>query len=171
MKKQVIYPKFIPRLFATTLDLLFLSIVLTPIMNILSRYIFLYNFNEFFVEYGIDTSDRLAMEAAVAMPEFASYVSASGFIAYIVILFTVHFLLMGVYFVGFWRKFGATPGKMLLRMKIVDAEDYDARPSTSRLIKRFLGYITAIIGLWSILVSKQGQAMHDRIAGTVVIKR
>jgi uncharacterized RDD family membrane protein YckC len=78
---------------------------------------------------------------------------------------------MGVYFVGFWRKFGATPGKMLLRMKIVDAQDYDVRPSTSRLIKRFLGYITAIIGLWSILISKQGQAMHDRIAGTVVIKR
>jgi hypothetical protein len=171
MKKQVIYPKFIPRLFATTLDLLFLSVILTPIMNILSRYIFLYSFNQFFVDYGIDTSDRAAMETAVTMPEFGNYVTVSGFLAYIIILFIIHFLLMGVYFVGFWRKFGATPGKILLRMKIVNAEDYDMRPDTYRLIKRFLGYATAIIGLWSILISKQGQAMHDRIAHTVVIKR
>ncbi|CAN0568580.1 unnamed protein product, partial [Ectocarpus sp. 12 AP-2014] len=43
-------------------------------------------------------------------------------------------------------------------------------PTTFQLIKRFLGYITALIGIWTILFSKKGLALHDKIAGTVVIK-
>jgi uncharacterized RDD family membrane protein YckC len=76
---------------------------------------------------------------------------------------------MGVYFVFFWRKFGATPGKIIMRMRVVNAEDYST-PTTFQLIKRFLGYITALIGIWAILFSKKGLALHDKIAGTVVIK-
>ena len=76
---------------------------------------------------------------------------------------------MGTYFVTFWKKFGATPGKMLLRMKIVDADTMES-PSLRNLIKRFLGYITAIIGIWSIVFSKRSMAVHDKIANTIVIK-
>jgi hypothetical protein len=76
---------------------------------------------------------------------------------------------MGGYFVFFWRKFGATPGKMVMRMKIVDADDY-SRPSVYRLCKRFCGYVTIIIGIFSIIISKNGRATHDKIANTVVIK-
>ena len=42
MKKQIAYPKFIPRLFSMTIDLVILSIVLTPVMNIIYRYVFIY---------------------------------------------------------------------------------------------------------------------------------
>jgi hypothetical protein len=76
---------------------------------------------------------------------------------------------MGAYFITFWRKFGATPGKMFLRMKIVDADTLE-RPSLRNLTKRFLGYITAIIGIWSIVFSKRSMAIHDKIANTIVIK-
>ena len=56
-----------------------------------------------------------------------------------------------------------------MRMKIVDADTME-RPSLRSLIKRFLGYITAIIGIWSIVFSKRSMAIHDKIANTIVIK-
>ena len=66
MKKQIIYSKFIPRVFSMT-------IVLTPLMNIISHYVFLSLFNDFFVTYQVDTSNKDAFATAVVMPEFASY--------------------------------------------------------------------------------------------------
>jgi uncharacterized RDD family membrane protein YckC len=49
----------------------------------------------------------------------------------------------------FWRYRGATPGKMLVSARIVDAETLGA-PSTGKLIGRYFAYI-------------------DKLAGTVVI--
>lgn len=109
------------------------------------------------------------MVEAVKMPEFSSYISATRFFGYMAVLFILNTLFMGVYFVFFWHKFGATPGKMIMRMKIVDASDY-SRPSIYRLCKRFCSYITIIIGIFNMLISKTGQATHDKIAHTVVIK-
>ena len=169
MKKQILYPKFIPRLFSMTIDLVILSIALTPIMNIISRYVFIYTFYQFFLDFSVNIHDTQAISEAVKMPEFTSYISSTRFFCYIAVLFLLNSLFMGGYFVFFWRKFGATPGKMIMRMKIVDASDY-SRPSIYRLCKRFCGYITIIIGIFNMLISKTGQATHDKIAHTVVIK-
>ena len=169
MKKQITYPKFIPRLFSMTIDLVILSITLAPLMNIISRYVFIYSFYQFFLDFSINIHDAQAMAEAVKMPEFTSYISATRLIGYIAILFILNTLFMGVYFVFFWRKFGATPGKMIMRMKIVDADDY-SRPSVGRLCKRFCGYITILIGIVGMVISKNGRATHDKIANTVVIK-
>ncbi len=169
MKKQIIYSKFIPRIFSMTIDLIILSIVLTPLMNLISHYVFLYFFNDFFVTYGVDSSNREAFSKAVRMPEFASYLTAGRFISYSSVLFLLNTTFMATYFITCWRKFGATPGKMFMRMKIVDADTME-KPPLRNLIKRFLGYITAIIGIWSIVFSKRSMAIHDKIANTVVIK-
>ena len=169
MKKQITYPKFIPRLFSMTIDLVILSIALTPIMNIISRYVFIYTFHQFFLDFSVNIHDTQAIAESVKMPEFTSYISATRFFCYIAVLFLLNSLFMGGYFVFFWRKFGATPGKMVMRMKIVDVDDY-SRPSLYRLCKRFCGYITIIIGIFSMVLSKNGRAIHDKIANTVVIK-
>lgn len=169
MKKQILYPKFIPRIFAMTIDLVILSIALAPIMNIISQYVFVFTFQDYFLANGINTSDVDAMSVAVKTPEFMDQLSASKFLGYIITLFIINTSMMGAYFIIFWRKFCATPGKMIMRMKIVDADDYST-PSTYQLIKRFIGYVTALIGIWSILFSKRRTAMHDKIANTVVIK-
>lgn len=140
-------------------------------MHVLSRRIFINRFQQYFIDNNIDITNNELLAEASRAPEFADYVSTSGgVISYLAILYFIHFILMGAYFVGFWRILGATPGKVIMRMKIVDADDYSKPLSTYKLIKRFLAYLTAIIGIWSILFSKKGQAMHDKIAETVVIK-
>jgi len=153
-----------------TIDLVILSIVLTPVMNVISRYVFIYAFNQFFIDFSINVHDEQALAVAVQMPEFAPYITATRFFGYMIVLFLINSLFMGVYFVFFWHKFGATPGKMIMRMKIVDADDYSSKPSIYRCCKRFLGYITLLIGIFRMAFSKNGQASHDKMANTVVIK-
>lgn len=71
-----------------------------------------------------------------------------------------------------WKLCSATPGKMLLRLKVLDAET--EQPMTNRqIIRRALGYIPAcavfFLGIFWISFNKRRQGWHDKYAGTVVI--
>src|SRR5882762_1790263 len=80
-------------------------------------------------------------------------------------------LLPALAVVVFWRYRGATPGKMLISAKIVDAETFGT-PSTGKLIGRYFAYIVSCIfmlGFIWIAFDKRKQGWHDKLAGTVVI--
>ncbi|MES9886029.1 MAG: RDD family protein [Candidatus Sedimenticola sp. 6PFRAG1] len=73
----------------------------------------------------------------------------------------------------FWRYWGATPGKMLIHVKIVDARTYNP-PSVGQLVGRYLGYLASAIPLmlgfiW-IAFDRKKQGFHDKLSGTVVIR-
>lgn len=72
----------------------------------------------------------------------------------------------------FWRFRGATPGKMLLKARIVNAKDL-GRPTTGQVTGRFFAYlvsfIPACLGFLWIAFDKRKQGWHDKLAGTVVI--
>jgi len=82
-------------------------------------------------------------------------------------------LLPALIIIPFWIFFGATPGKMLLGLKIVRASD-GGKIKIGRSIVRFISYIPSalILGIGFIMVAfdKRKQGLHDKIAGTVVIK-
>jgi uncharacterized RDD family membrane protein YckC len=74
--------------------------------------------------------------------------------------------------IAFWRTCGATPGKLALGVKIVDAKT-GLPPSTARLAVRFLAYFVSAFPLylgflWA-AVDRRKQGWHDKIARTVVI--
>jgi len=81
-------------------------------------------------------------------------------------------LAIGAAVVGFWRYCGATPGKIALAVKIVDAATGQP-PSTARLVVRFLAYFVSaaplVLGFLWILVDRRKQGWHDKIARTIVI--
>lgn len=169
MKKQILYPKFITRLFATMLDLCILSIFLTPFMNWVAYYSSINVFHDYFLKNNVNTGDLIEVFKAIRTPEFFSQLTFSNSITYFGILFFVNTAIWAIYFITFWKKYGATPGKYIMRMKIVNIDDY-SHPSTMQLVKRFFGYITILLGIWSMIFNKQKLATHDKIAGTVVIK-
>jgi uncharacterized RDD family membrane protein YckC len=74
--------------------------------------------------------------------------------------------------IGFWTWRQATPGKMAIKAKIVDATT-GQKPSMRQWIIRYVGYfISAIpLGLGYVWVAfdKRKQAWHDKMAGTVVV--
>ena len=80
---------------------------------------------------------------------------------------------LGLYFTGFVAMMrGQTPGKWLMRIRIVRL---DGRPmGWWAALERFGGYaasvVTALSGFFQILWDKNRQAMHDKIAETVVVK-
>ncbi len=73
----------------------------------------------------------------------------------------------------FWVSKSATPGKMAVRAKIVDAQTGNL-PSVKQSIIRYIGYYISLLPLglgylWIIWDSKK-QAWHDKLAGTVVVR-
>ena len=86
----------------------------------------------------------------------------------------IGWVLAAIIVVTFWVTKQATPGKMAISAKIVDA-DTGGHPGVGRLIVRFLAYSVLMIPLsglpmlW-VAFDKKKQGWHDKLAGTVVIR-
>ncbi len=73
----------------------------------------------------------------------------------------------------FWKKWsGATPGKKMLHIKIVDATTFGAI-SNKQAIIRSLGYVLStlplLFGFFMAVLRKDKRTLHDLVAGTAVI--
>ncbi|MFH2020076.1 MAG: RDD family protein [archaeon] len=85
----------------------------------------------------------------------------------------IGFVVSFAYFVGFWAmNGGATPGKVLLGLKIVSKDGKSINLSTSLL--RYVGFLVSNIlfgiGFIWILFDKEKQGLHDKIAATYVVR-
>jgi uncharacterized RDD family membrane protein YckC len=87
--------------------------------------------------------------------------------------FLLNWVLPAVAIVLFWIARQATPGKMLIGAKIVDAAT-GGKPTTRQLIVRYLGYyvstIPLLLGLIWVAFDPRKQGWHDKLAGTVVVR-
>jgi uncharacterized RDD family membrane protein YckC len=88
--------------------------------------------------------------------------------------FLISWVAPAVAVVLFWLARQATPGKMAVGARIVDARTGD-RPSTRQLVIRYLGYYVAMIplfiGILWVAFDPRKQGWHDKLAGTVVVRR
>lgn len=81
-------------------------------------------------------------------------------------------IVIGIGYSGyFWTTTGATPGKALMKLKVVDVNGHLL--SWGGAILRYICYIVSGIALglgfiW-VLIDKNNQGWHDKIAGTFVI--
>ena len=86
--------------------------------------------------------------------------------------FLISFVFPLVATVLFWVYKSATPGKMVLNIKVVDAET-GAALTVKQSTARYLGYYVSVLPLglgllWVVWDSKK-QSWHDKLAGTIVI--
>jgi len=86
--------------------------------------------------------------------------------------FLIQYILPTIAVIVFWRYRGATPGKMAISAKIVDAKT-GRTPSTGKLVVRYFAYLVSTLPLFLgfvwIGIDKRKQAFHDKIAGTLVV--
>ncbi|ADN76295.1 RDD domain containing protein [Ferrimonas balearica DSM 9799] len=86
----------------------------------------------------------------------------------------LNYLLPAIAVILFWMAKSATPGKMVLKLTIVDAKT-GGKPSTGQLVVRYLGYyvstIPLLLGLFWVGIDKRKQGWHDKLAGTVVLRQ
>ena len=89
-----------------------------------------------------------------------------------VIEFLVSWLLPAVLTLLFWEYKLATPGKMVISAKIVDA-DTMRRPTTRQWIIRYIGYFVSALplglGFLWVAFDPRKQGWHDKLANTVVV--
>lgn len=87
--------------------------------------------------------------------------------------FLINWLLPAVAVLLFWIYRQATPGKMLIAAKIVDAKT-GGKPSTGQLIGRYLAYyvstIPLLLGFVWVAFDAKKQGWHDKLAGTLVVR-
>ena len=86
--------------------------------------------------------------------------------------FLLSWLFPAVAIIWCWVAKQATPGKMAVRAKILDAKTGRA-PSTGQYIGRYVAYFVSGIplglGLIWIAFDARKQGWHDKLAGTVVV--
>ena len=84
------------------------------------------------------------------------------------------YILPFVATVWFWLRYFGTPGKMALRLKIVDA-DTGGKLSLAQAIGRYFAYfvsaIPLLLGYIWVGIDKNKQGFHDKLAGTVVVRQ
>ena len=87
--------------------------------------------------------------------------------------FVLQVVLPAIAVIAFWIYKSATPGKMAIHARIVDART-GAPASTGQLVGRYFGYYLSLIPLglgfiWVAFDAKK-QGFHDKLAGTVVVR-
>ena len=87
--------------------------------------------------------------------------------------FLISWVAPAIAVIAFWLYRQATPGKMMLSLRVVDATTGNTL-SVGQSIGRYLGYyvstIPLLIGLIWVAFDSRKQGWHDKLAGTVVIR-
>lgn len=152
------YATFNRRMMAGTFDSLALLLV-TPFIDSL--------FPISAITMPANGSDPAAAQQALVVA-----LTNSGFLMSWFTNLMVQMLVFFIYSGICWHFWSSTPGKMLLRVKIVDAKT-EQPISDQQILLRLWGYFVSslffFLGFFWIGFDKRRQGWHDKIADTVVI--
>jgi len=85
----------------------------------------------------------------------------------------IGWVLPAIAVIVFWMRKQATPGKMVLSLRILDATTGN-KPTSGQFVGRYFAYLVSMLplflGLIWVAFDKRKQGWHDKLAGTVVIK-
>jgi uncharacterized RDD family membrane protein YckC len=84
-------------------------------------------------------------------------------------------LLMAAVIIIFWKRWaGATPGKKMVGIEVVNFKD-NGELNNKQMIIRYVGYIVStlpfLIGFFMVLFRSDRRALHDLLADTAVIRK
>lgn len=155
-----IYPSFNRRMIAATLDSLVLM-VLTPVFNRLAP-IDYSGMGHIAAPEGQNPAGFIALQM----------LSNRSFVASWMQNFTLQLMTFLLYSAICWYLWAATPGKMVMRMKVVDAGT-NGPITPLQILLRLCGYVVsgmcAMLGFFWIGASRRRRGWHDYLAGTAVI--
>lgn len=85
----------------------------------------------------------------------------------------VSYILPAIAVIAFWVYRAATPGKMAVKIRIVDAKT-GGRPSAGQFVGRYFGYFVSmlplLLGIIWVAFDARKQGWHDKLAGTLVVR-
>lgn len=155
------YASFNSRIFAALIDLLFSTFLVIALVQLRPL---------FFSPPPIDSISRLQLGVELSADDRHQL---NSFFIQVLFENLLQIVFLSAVVVLFWIWYEGTPGKMLMKMRIVDAETGNT-PTKKQLIKRVFGYIFSMLplgfGFFWVAISKRRQGLHDIFAGTVVVQ-
>ncbi len=82
-------------------------------------------------------------------------------------------LIWAVFYIFCWVKFAGTPGKRLLRLKILDektGENITVGQGVIRYVGSIISALVLLIGIIWVAFDSKKQGWHDKMARTVVVR-
>lgn len=174
-KKDTI-PTLTSRLFAAIIDCTIVIIILYPIQNFILGLV-----------YEVPPTTELSKilnSSAQETKLFSQFITnlqhnqklrqfiAQGKFKIVITIQVLQLIVLASYVLFFWTKYQATPGKMLISAKIVDAKT-NKKPTIMQCVTRLFSYTISIIplfiGFLIVPFNKQRKAFHDLIANTKVV--
>ncbi len=177
-KDDTIYSSLNRRLFAGMIDLFLLILIWTPLENIILQLIYHgkpspSQMMSMTIQKKLENNtESNPPSLSMVFDSFNNVSSSYGIGGLLIEQFLPLFVLAIITF-AFWVKKQATPGKMLLSLKVVDSKTL-GKPTKLQFITRLFAYPVSFIplglGMFYIAFNKNKRALHDLIAGTAVIK-
>ncbi len=159
MKNNIRYAGFWVRFMASLADTFLLALPLAVLIYFLSDGAW-FDFAQY--QENMKAAMSLNAQAALSNPPKTSLTWE--------VIFEISVLLLSALF---WRRFkGATPGKKLFGIKVVDAKSFetiDNKQAITRSLGYFVSTFTLLIGFFMIGWRKDKRGLHDLLASSVVI--
>ena len=169
IKAKYEYASLNRKIIAFGIDVVIVTLVLSPIMNLLMMIFFGFDTN-----YMVDIDRNLEQVKIMTFSSVInSFWSTISNLRYIIVQLIMLMFVM-VYFVFFWYKMSASIGKLIMRCKIVDADSYNnitMKQSIKRMIGHIFNLLTLGVGLFMADFTKRRQGLHDKFANTIVVIR
>lgn len=170
-RKQIVYAGFFTRILAALIDCSCFFFLLTPLTAFTGKLIY-----RGVIHPTIFLSKifpELSKKSIPTTQILYEYFIGSGVIYRLILDQFVQFSILGIIVLFFWLKKQASPGKLIMKIKIVDEKTLKPL-SSSRLIIRLLSYVVSALplGLGFIMIglNRHKKGFHDNIAGSIVIK-
>lgn len=153
LKQKPRYAGFWIRLVASLIDSVLIMILVLPIL-------------EYFFANTKSVSTRVFDGNGLSTFDFESTSTLTGTGQFIYILAVLVIVML------FWIYRAATPGKMLLGLKIVDADSLEPLSKNQGFVRYFgyyLAFLPLCLGFFWVAFDKRKQGWHDKLAKTLVI--
>ena len=168
-KKPSKYATFNQRMMALTIDSFIILIIFASVIDAQVR--------QYFPMLPIDTHELQQKIGEHSTPihtlqVFLEEAYRAGILARWVANSVVQAFFYSIMCAVCWHYWSATPGKILLRLRIADAET-DAPITNRQIALRLAGYVLSTMcfffGFLNVAWNKERQGWHDKLAGTVVL--
>ncbi|MDX1923780.1 MAG: RDD family protein [Rickettsiaceae bacterium] len=168
-KKQVVYPKPFIRICSMILDLSLITLIISPVMQYVSLFLFRYIFANEINLVGMSINSLEDIKLLFTSDTFVENLKASYFFTFLMSSIAIEYFLISFYFIFCWVYFGSTIGKMFFKMKVLDLKTHQ-KLSISMATLRYLGYALSLFSVFTMPYSQKKRAVHDYVSGAVVIK-
>ncbi len=171
-------PGFFKRGLALCIDLIIILMITAPLSNMLVKVMYKNELPLTIIYRAIpqvyETNETLSsvIQKIFNRPEVKEYFAKEYVLLKTLIDQLMQLTILIAYFLIFWHKFQASPGKLILKLKIVDEATME-KPTFLQLILRIMGIVISLpllgIGFIMCIFNKEKRCLHDFMAKTKVI--